>query len=480
MYNIDIDLDNADWIKHVEKARKDVRLSKARVYISDHSEAPEGKDVKEGKRGGLYYETEPTRPYRARPDVNRETGEESPNEFVIQPPSKPVAEMTMEEFFDTAIWHGTGETIEGNLKGGAYDEILWTAETPDISQTYIPSRPSHQYSLPGPDDWGWDSNVTLREIHLTPQNVETEPLMRVLKEMGYWYHDFEWDRSSYPNPSSYVLTQPDGSPLPQVEHEEGGMKWTEQKSPTWGDVVTHLHEKYGYPMPAKDDFRFDLKLFVDRETGDILPGDSPSTGELYALFAKEPLKIYDLASGTEGDLMEPQYHALGLFRKLAERGYDGVTINDFLQSKTWGDVGHRSIGLFRSAWDKLEAYSAPAQKYDYDEDEGPNEEITPEAMQLYRDITRGADLDKAVGGGTVGQAGGDIVDQARFGSEASEEHSSTQKDKEVEVRRGPGIFAKSVGPKVNTYWMLDSEGHAISRVVAKNDEEADRKFREQQ
>lgn len=38
-------------------------------------------------------------------------------------------------------------------------------------------------------------------------------------------------------------------------------------------------------------------------------------------------------------------------------------------------------------------------------------------------------------------------------------------------------IVKSEGAEANTYWMVNSNGDVLSRVVAKTDEEAERKFR---
>lgn len=91
--------------------------------------------------------------------------------------------------------------------------------------------------------------------------------------------------------------------------------------------------------------------------GDIpRPADYKIMGKLLTIITQKDFFIYDLTLGgkIEGDLMEPDYHQVALFKKLKDTGYDGVKINDFAQTKMWGNMGHRSIGLFPKALANVE------------------------------------------------------------------------------------------------------------------------------
>ena len=79
---------------------------------------------------------------------------------------------------------------------------------------------------------------------------------------------------------------------------------------------------------------------------------------------REGLNLHDHAAGGDGDLMDPEYHDLELFRRLESEGFDGVVINDFLQDDAHGNVGHRSYGLFaataaRIPWIEIPAVNRP-------------------------------------------------------------------------------------------------------------------------
>jgi hypothetical protein len=64
-------------------------------------------------------------------------------------------------------------------------------------------------------------------------------------------------------------------------------------------------------------------------------------------------------------LTNPDYHKRELFNRVKEAGYDGIIINDWAQSKNFGNVGHISIGLFPSGIKKVEKVSIPASNYDW-------------------------------------------------------------------------------------------------------------------
>jgi len=66
---------------------------------------------------------------------------------------------------------------------------------------------------------------------------------------------------------------------------------------------------------------------------------------LFVLEVISPLRILDISEG-EGDLLNLQYHKLDSFQQAKQDGYDGVKIDDFAQSETFGNYGHSSIGLF--------------------------------------------------------------------------------------------------------------------------------------
>lgn len=84
------------------------------------------------------------------------------------------------------LFHGTCEEIKGSLRGGGYDGVLWTAHTPDIAQTYIPtSGISTRYTKPG--RLYLDSFVSF--THSMEDSVE----ISIAKDMGYEFSQVETD-----------------------------------------------------------------------------------------------------------------------------------------------------------------------------------------------------------------------------------------------------------------------------------------------
>ena len=117
---------------------------------------------------------------------------------------------------------------------------------------------------------------------------------------------------------------------------------------TENQIINQKIMEFGYKPVGKDyDDNFDWKLKVD-SNGMLLPNSYRLKGKLFIIKPKRELKIYDYAKDREGDLNEPDYHKLNLFKKAEEKGYDGIKINDFAQIEGHGNVGHTSIGLFRN------------------------------------------------------------------------------------------------------------------------------------
>lgn len=108
----------------------------------------------------------------------------------------------------------------------------------------------------------------------------------------------------------------------------------------------------------------------------ILPSNYSMPGNLYIFNGASKLNLYDMSTG-EGDLMNVQYHEIDTFKKIDDAGFDGVIIDDFAQSKTYGNVGHESVGLFERGIKKLSSLSIPAKNYDWPE-EGISKNETPE------------------------------------------------------------------------------------------------------
>lgn len=226
------------------------------------------------------------------------------------------------------LFHGTAEKIKGPLRGGGYDGILWTAEDSTIAQNYIPVAGSTLY---------------FKEIDSCEIKESVKPYdidLKLGEQMGYKAMIYS---EKYGRPNSWSWFK--------------GKKSVHLKK---GELKEYIEDFLGYK--AKNGL---YKLRMER--GKIMPSEYKIQGELYIMTLKEgqEIKLFDYRLGNEGDLQNPQYNHLSAFEKIKISGYDGVIINDFAQSNNWGNLGHKSIGLFPSGIDKMEYVSIPATNFDF-------------------------------------------------------------------------------------------------------------------
>ena len=274
------------------------------------------------------------------------------------------------------LFHSSGEDFKLPLRVSPYDGILWTTNISIISQTYIPVSGSFVYTT----------------TDLTKRPDKDEYHQKMQKQLGiiYDYDDIRWNNNraeSYKLPDIFVkinneyqlawkeywkvkqeydnFKKPDHDywKLPEKEKDEYDEKELEildrlektdlelrkiNVKKTENQMINQKIMEFGYKPVGKDyDDNFDWKLKVD-SNGMLLPNSYRLKGKLFIIKPKRELKIFDYAKDREGDLNEPDYHKLNLFKKAEEGGYDGIKINDFAQIEGHGNVGHTSIGLFRN------------------------------------------------------------------------------------------------------------------------------------
>jgi len=222
------------------------------------------------------------------------------------------------------LFHGTCESFEDALKGGPYDGVLWTADSPVIAQQYIPSSGSSvlvhrpmDYELkdrvrPNPDSW-WNG-LAKRISGLECREVELD---------------------AYGRAKSWIV--PDG--------------W-----PTYGDCVRHVEEVLGY---RTDRGGYEIRQQLVDGRFEDRPAGWQVEGWLYVALS-DGLRFKDLRRSSEGDLMDLEYHDVEGFETAASEGWDGVIINDFAQADGHGNVGHVSWGLLPKGLEKAEWIRLPA------------------------------------------------------------------------------------------------------------------------
>lgn len=227
--------------------------------------------------------------------------------------------------FDTAeeavrseefLFHGTGEAIDTPLKPGGYDGVLWTAQWPSIAQSYIPAAGSTFLVAKA---------MPYEENQRVAPNRFSEVYNCLVK---HWFGFTD------------AHTQP--------ERDPGGIARSYRIPPgypTYGDIEQKARE-LGY-----DDGRgyFEIKVSIGPGGETVpLPADYRKQGRLFVTL-REGLRFADIRQASEGDLTAVEYHNHTGFRAAEDSGYDGVIINDFAQTDTYGNFGHLSYGLFSQA-----------------------------------------------------------------------------------------------------------------------------------
>lgn len=250
------------------------------------------------------------------------------------------------------LFHGSIESINGPLRPGGYDGILWTAETSTVAQCYIPATGGSSFvSL---NRWQLDEGV---------RPYPGNPLYSVAKMIGPAAANVKYDQFGSPN----SWTQPEGYA-------------------TNRQVVEHLEKVMGYRNRSEiaGDYVFEIRTDgwnKDAQEHVVVNADFTKEGVLAIIEGFEGMRLLDISTG-DADLTDVQYHKLRLFRQAEEQGYDGVVIDDFCQSKTWGNVAHRSIGFFAEAAKRLQTTIIPARRFDWPDGNGRVFEVkeTPEYL----------------------------------------------------------------------------------------------------
>lgn len=225
------------------------------------------------------------------------------------------------------VYHGTSIQVEGRLKGGKYDSILWTAFSPAVAQSYIAE--SGTLSL-------------LRVPSYLDECVSPEDIWTQVANMaGYHFK---------------VCKQDSNGDILQWQ-------WID-KTPTYGELVDYLENVLGY---KSDGTYYEIKRTFTDDGLIVHPANYKKEGELYLIITPQDFKVFDMTN-VDNDINNPQYNELVTFEVIKNAGYDAVLISDFTQSKRWGNVGHTSLGIFEDSLDRISYFSIPAKNFDWDSD----------------------------------------------------------------------------------------------------------------
>jgi len=233
------------------------------------------------------------------------------------------------------LFHGTIEPIEGPLRPGGYDGVFWTAESSAVAQCYIPATGGSTFA-----------SISRYELDQSVRPSPSSPFYTVAKMIGPAATSVEYD--SCGRPKSWGI--PEGYA-------------------TYRKVVEHIEEAMGYVNRGIcGDFTFEILTDGwSPDTGEhvLVPANYRKEGSLIIVDGFQQMRLLNVSTG-ESDLTDLQYNKLKLFRQAEAEGYDGVVIDDFCQSKRWGNVGHRSIGFFAAALARLSSTQIPAHRFDWD------------------------------------------------------------------------------------------------------------------
>jgi len=217
--------------------------------------------------------------------------------------------------------HGTGEAFDAPARGGPFDGLLWLADSPAVAQTYIPAA-------------GIESLMVVPAFRLGER-------VRPDRHSGW-----------------YAAVRQMGFESPEVEWGSNGTarSWAIPEGyPTYAEVCEWIQGVLGYAdengsRPGRDRF-YRIRAALDRDGRTVLlPADRLYPGRLFLVEGVADLRLLDMATGRGGDLTDPDHLKQAWFRGARDRGYDGIVINDFCQSRAHGNVGHRSWGCRPRGW----------------------------------------------------------------------------------------------------------------------------------
>ena len=252
------------------------------------------------------------------------------------------------------LFHGTVEEFEPEqLRGGGYDNVLWTTTSSLVAQTYIPVSPSEIF-------------VSTKSFIRPNKGFEREQAQLDIVFKDVKYDEYNRLRSYTPPP---VLTFPDVQRRnDQIWKRISATNERQEKDKIVEDLVDieklsmdYVNDKLkelGYEPHQKSNYNEDHQWRLKISGFEIMPADYRVEGRLFILEPKQDLKLYDLtfSEKREPDLTDTDYHLIDLFERKQKEGYDGIKITDFAQVETQGNVGHFSYGIFKSAIKKLNIF----------------------------------------------------------------------------------------------------------------------------
>lgn len=288
----------------------------------------------------------------------------------------------------TILFHGTGETINGDLRPGGYDNLLWTTSSSAIAQTYISVASIRNVSsktLSSPPMHGKKDGVFTNFLGVSYDVKFENGVARTYTTLAPDIFK-KWEAERYELIKQYneyrkELDSKEANFIKIAKQAENDDSITEEEINKLAEENNKLYKEFknfkvkynnynvkllknqyvneklrelGYSPDSSsgedEDYLWNIKEDIN---GNVMSNDYRQTGRLYIIKLKRDMKIYDISTG-ESDEMELQYNSLDLFNKVEKMGYDGVKIDDFAQTESYGNVMHTSVGFFKSSFDGLD------------------------------------------------------------------------------------------------------------------------------
>lgn len=213
---------------------------------------------------------------------------------------------TYDEFVDGLLFHASSAVWDTNFIEQGGDGVFWTTDSPLIASTYL-------------SKWVGET-MTLVELPTSPS-----------------------PNTSYRSTDTYGL----GKVIPLLNPDAHVMKETE--------IMQGLAD-LGYQADWQN--RLTLQLRQDSAGGKrLVHADDRPLGRMVIIDnSNHPAeKVVDLRVQGEGDLQDSEHLHLDAFKQAFQDGAMAIKINDFCQSKTFGNFGHESIGFSSQAISHLQA-----------------------------------------------------------------------------------------------------------------------------
>jgi hypothetical protein len=283
------------------------------------------------------------------------------------------------------LFHATGESFNhSNLKGGAYDSVIWTAKESGIAQAYIPvtgssvytSTENYVYPSPDPDTQSIQKQMGIEydytDIKFSHgKNVDGGyRIPAVFKPINNTYFEAK---------EAYYAAKEDAERLEKAFMENRG-KETEERikiREEWRTAIVkaemmeaklreantekaqceYVNQKLremGYIPTSESNYNGNHHWKLKTKRGVLLRADYRAKGRLFILTAKEDIRFFDYAGDREADLTNVDYHNIPMFRSAEKNGYDGIRITDFAQMESEGNLGHVSFGIFNGSIHKFD------------------------------------------------------------------------------------------------------------------------------